>query len=50
LNANGTAILLISHDEKLVQRYVKHVALIQDGQIMNQAKEPESLQYEIHNA
>ena len=49
LNANGTAILLISHDEKLVQRYVKHVALIQNGQIMNQAKEPESLQHEIYN-
>lgn len=49
LNANGTAILLISHDEKLVQRYVRHVALIQDGQIIDQAKQPQGMQHEIYN-
>ncbi|MCA9895855.1 MAG: energy-coupling factor ABC transporter ATP-binding protein [Anaerolineae bacterium] len=50
LNANGTAILLISHDEKLVQRYVRHVSLIQDGQIIDKAKQPQGLQHEIYNA
>jgi energy-coupling factor transport system ATP-binding protein len=33
LNVNGTAVLLISHDYKLVHRYAKRVAFMENGQI-----------------
>lgn len=33
LNAEGTAVLLISHDYKLVHRYAQRVALMENGQI-----------------
>lgn len=33
LNENGTAVLLISHDYKLVHRYARQVILMEEGQI-----------------
>lgn len=33
LNAEGTAVLLISHDYKLVHRYAQRVALMDEGQL-----------------
>lgn len=36
LNANGTAVLLISHDYKLVHRYARRVVLMDGGRIRNQ--------------
>jgi energy-coupling factor transporter ATP-binding protein EcfA2 len=33
MNAAGTAVLLISHDYKLVHRYARRIAFMEDGQI-----------------
>lgn len=43
LNSNGTAILLITHDEKLVQRYTQHVTFIENGQIQQWTNQSEGL-------
>ena len=34
LNATGTAVLLISHDYKLVHRYAKQILYMEDGRIL----------------
>jgi energy-coupling factor transport system ATP-binding protein len=33
LNQNGTAIILISHDYKLVHRYARRIVLMENGSI-----------------
>ena len=34
LNHNGQAILLITHDDKLVCRYAKRIILLEEGRII----------------
>lgn len=40
LNAEGTAVLLISHDYKLVHRYAKRIVFMEDGRITPHNQRP----------
>jgi ABC-type ATPase involved in cell division len=42
LNHNGQAILLITHDDKLVCRYARRIILLEEGHIEGEWRIPNS--------
>jgi energy-coupling factor transporter ATP-binding protein EcfA2 len=48
LNAQGTAILLITHDYKLVHRYARRVVLMDKGRVILDGKIDPALMSRVH--